>query len=123
MVQLFFIAHGIVLCLKMISFLFQLNQLLAALIQCLDCLTNVIGAKFIDGAAIIHCTAIGLRVNLQNGTAKSRFTAARFAYQSKGFALIDLEVDAVIGFDIHTALFQREPLLQIADAEQNFFII
>ena len=123
MLQLILIAHGVILRLKMIPFFLQCNQVLAALIQRLDGLTDIFGAQLIDGAAIIHGTAIGLGINLQNGTAEGGLTAAGLAYQTKGLTLVDLKVDAIVGLHIHPALFQREPLLQIADAEQNFFII
>ena len=123
MLQLILIAHGVIFRLQMIPFFFQLSQMLTALIQRLDGLPDIFGAQLIDGAAIIHGTAISLRINLQNSTAKSGFAAARLAYQTEGFTLVDFQVDTIIGFYIHPAFFQREPLLQIADAEQNFFII
>ena len=98
MLQLILIAHGVIFRLQMIPFFFQLSQMLTALIQRLDGLPDILRTQLINRAAIVHGTAISLRINLQNSTAKS-------------------------GFYIHPAFFQREPLLQIADAEQNFFII
>ena len=123
MLQLILIAHGVIFRLQMIPFFFQLSQMLTALIQRLDGLPDILRTQLINRAAIVHGTAISLRINLQNSTAKSGFAAAGLAYQTEGFTLVDFQVDTIIGFYIHPAFFQREPLLQIADAEQNFFII
>ena len=60
-------------------------------------------------------------VELEDGAAEGRLAAAGLADETEGLALVDIQRNAVIGLDEAAAL-QREILLQVADAKQDFFI-
>lgn len=119
MLQLILIAHGVIFRLKMIPFFLQCNQVLAALIQRLDGLTDIFGAQLIDGAAIIHGTAIGLGINLQ--MVRPKVDLPQPDSPTRPRSRPRKSQGRCHHWPSHTSrAFQREPLLQIADAEQNF---
>ena len=56
---------------------------------------------------------------LEQRAAQRGLAAAALADQAKGFALVDIQRNAVVGLDEKALLFQREVLLEVADAKQH----
>ena len=56
---------------------------------------------------------------LEQRAAQRGLAAAALADQAKGFTLVDIQRNAVVGLDEKALLFQREVLLEVADAKQH----
>ena len=61
-------------------------------------------------AAIIHGSAVGLAIELENGAAQRGLAAAGFADQTEYLAFINIQRDSVVRLNGQTAL-EREVLL------------
>lgn len=99
--------------------LFQLVPLFAALVERLQRLFDVSWGEIVQRAAVIHRPAVRLAIELEQRAAQRGLAAAALADQAKGFALVDIQRNAVVGLDEKALLFQREVLLEVADAKQH----
>ena len=99
--------------------LFQLMPLFAALVERLQRLFDVSWGEIVQRAAVIHRPAVRLAIELEQRAAQRGLAAAALADQAKGFALVDIQRNAVVGLDEKALLFQREVLLEVADAKQH----
>ena len=95
--------------------------LAAPLVQRSDRLMHIFRSHFFKRTPIVHRAPVRLFVQLEQGTAKRRFSAAGLANQSKRFTLVDIDAYSIISLNKSAAL-DREVLFKVADAEQNFFI-
>ena len=110
------VRQRVVFLLHVGQMLFQLVPLFAARLQRLF---DVSWSEIVQRAAVIHRPAVRLAIELEQRAAQRGLAAAALADQAKGFALVDIQRNAVVGLDEKALLFQREVLLEVADAKQH----
>ena len=113
------VRQRVVFLLHVGQMLFQLVPLFAALVERLQRLFDVSWGEIVQRAAVIHRPAVRLAIELEQRAAQRGLAAAALADQAKGFALVDIQRNAVVGLDEKALLFQREVLLEVADAKQH----
>ena len=113
------VRQRVVFLLHVGQMLFQLVPLFAALVERLQRLFDVSWGEIVQRASVIHRPAVRLAIELEQRAAQRGLAAAALADQAKGFALVDIQRNAVIGLDEKALLFQREVLLEVADAKQH----
>ena len=112
----------VVSLLQLVTLGIEQLDLLTPLLQALDRGQEIARGDIIQLAAVIHRAAVRLTIELQQRAPKGGLAAAGFTHQAEDLTLVDIQADTVVGLDVKTALFQREVLLEVADAQQNLFI-
>ncbi len=80
---------------------------------------HIFGSQFIHIPSVVHRTAVGLLIQLKQGTSQRGFPTSAFSHQTKGLPFIDIQGYIVVCPDIqpfsgkYTGLFYREILLQM----------
>ena len=65
-----------------------------------DGLFHIFRGDIVQGPSIIHGASVGLFVKLQKGAPEGGLPAAGFTDQPQCLSFINVEGDAVIGFDV-----------------------
>ena len=115
----FAVGHRVVFLLDGIQMLPKRMPLFAALVERFQRLFHIARRKLVQRASVVHRASVRLAVELKQRASESGLAAAGFTDQTKRFSLVNIERDAVVRLDEHALLFQREVLLEVADAKQH----
>ena len=99
-----------------------LQHLRVALGQRPEGIVGILGCQLVDGPAKVHGASVGLPVQLQDGTPQGGLAAAGLTHQAQGFALVDVQGDAVVGPD-EPPLAHGKILLEVCDLQQQLLLI
>ena len=115
----FAVGQRVVFLLDGIQMLPKRVPLFAALVERFQRPLHIARRKLVQRASVVHRASVRLAVELKQRASERGLAAAGFADQTKRFALVNIERDAVVRLDEQTLLFQREVLLEVADAKQH----